>query len=284
MRRTISVCVLFLIVFSLWATYPFWLPIALRYVPGGASLGELGTSGDSYGALNTLFSGLAFAGIIISILLQSKELQETRAELEGQKEQFILQNASLSRQVFENTFFQLIHLHNEITGAVSQLSGHFDREREVRGRKAIGFLFAKYIEKEHRTWQQHVPEPQNSSEEFELFHLAYHDQLGHYFRNVYQILKFVDMSEMKEKKIYTNLLRAQLSSEELALLFYNCLSEYGREKFKPLTEKYALFEHLPVYSSFSLEDARSYEATAFGSSPQWAFFLASDHANPKTMP
>jgi hypothetical protein len=46
--------------------------------------------------------------------------------------------------------------------------------------------------------------------------------------------------------LYTNLVRAQLSSYEIALMFYNCLSEMGREKFKPLVERYALLKIVPI--------------------------------------
>lgn len=43
---------------------------------------ERGEFGDSFGAVNALFSGLAFAGIIYTILLQRRELQLQREELE----------------------------------------------------------------------------------------------------------------------------------------------------------------------------------------------------------
>jgi hypothetical protein len=41
-----------------------------------------GQFGDMFGAVNALFSGLAFAGIIYTIYLQRNELQLQRAELE----------------------------------------------------------------------------------------------------------------------------------------------------------------------------------------------------------
>lgn len=40
-----------------------------------------GTFGDMYGALNSLFSGIALAGVIITIIMQMKELELTRNEL-----------------------------------------------------------------------------------------------------------------------------------------------------------------------------------------------------------
>ncbi|MBU4605190.1 MAG: hypothetical protein KKH66_09820, partial [Proteobacteria bacterium] len=41
-----------------------------------------GTFGDTFGAANALFSGLAFGGVIVAILLQRKELELQRKELE----------------------------------------------------------------------------------------------------------------------------------------------------------------------------------------------------------
>lgn len=44
--------------------------------------GEWGTFGDVYGAVvGTLFAGLAFAGLILTVHLQRRELAETREEL-----------------------------------------------------------------------------------------------------------------------------------------------------------------------------------------------------------
>ena len=44
-----------------------------------------GTFGDTYGALNALFSGLALAGVIVTILIQKQELQNQRIELQLQR-------------------------------------------------------------------------------------------------------------------------------------------------------------------------------------------------------
>ena len=73
---------LILIVFIIWGG--FWY--ALNRNP------ERGTFGDMFGAVNALFSGMAFVGIIIAILmqreeleLQRKELEATRKELKGKK-------------------------------------------------------------------------------------------------------------------------------------------------------------------------------------------------------
>lgn len=48
---------------------------------------QRGVFGDMFGALNTLFSGLAFAGVIYAILLQRQELKLQRDELEATREE-----------------------------------------------------------------------------------------------------------------------------------------------------------------------------------------------------
>jgi hypothetical protein len=41
-----------------------------------------GLFGDMFGALNTFFSGLAFLGVIIAIIIQQKQLQHQRQEMQ----------------------------------------------------------------------------------------------------------------------------------------------------------------------------------------------------------
>lgn len=62
-------------------------------------VGEVyGTYGDSYGSLNTLFSGLAFAFLVASLFLQRKELQAQRSELEEQRKEIKKSNEIADRQ------------------------------------------------------------------------------------------------------------------------------------------------------------------------------------------
>jgi hypothetical protein len=80
---------------------------------------------DGFGAVAALFSGWAFLGVIYAIVLQKQELSlqrnelaMTREELKGQKEQLAAQNETLSKSNFDETFFQLLRLHHEITGSI----------------------------------------------------------------------------------------------------------------------------------------------------------------------
>jgi hypothetical protein len=67
----IAICVV-----GLWLLTPF----AMEWLVG-PSWTEKGQAGDQYGSINALFSGLAFAGVIIAILLQREELALQRKEL-----------------------------------------------------------------------------------------------------------------------------------------------------------------------------------------------------------
>lgn len=63
------------IIIILWAGSYFFIYNRISNWPAR------GTFGDSFGAINALFSGLAFGGIIYTILLQRKELTLQRQEL-----------------------------------------------------------------------------------------------------------------------------------------------------------------------------------------------------------
>ncbi|MCC6373116.1 MAG: hypothetical protein IT236_19080, partial [Bacteroidia bacterium] len=77
-----------------------------------------GTFGDMFGSINALFSGLALAGIILTILLQRKELKLQREELKDTRKEFQTQNETLKLQRFENTFFNLLNQHHQIVNAI----------------------------------------------------------------------------------------------------------------------------------------------------------------------
>ena len=74
--------------------------------------------------------------------------------------------------------------------------------------------------------------------------------LGPYFRNMYNMIKIIDESiyhSKKEKYQKIKLLRAQLSNSELAVLYFNLMSEFGlkwkKEKIKISKNKIVWIEH-----------------------------------------
>lgn len=87
----------------------------------------------------------------------------------------------------------------------------------------------------------------------------YHYALGHYFRHLYHILKYINQYELKclddaknqrEKdeirkrcKNYSDLVQAQMSAHELALLYYNSLCF---PKMAEFVKHYGLLENLTI--------------------------------------
>lgn len=219
---------------------------------------DRGTFGDMFGVVNALFSGLAFAGIIVTLFLQKdelalqrEELKQTREELRGQKEQLALQNQAMKKQNFENTFFQMLRLHNEIINSIDVTER---RSPSVTINHSGRDCFACFHEELKKL----------DTSEHEAYFESKLSELGHYYRNLYHIIKFVHNSDVEDKKFYTNLVRAQLSTYELLLLFHNCLGKYGYEKFKPLVEEYALLKNISDNQELDPHKRNKYDRTAFG--------------------
>jgi len=254
-----------------------WLAVAGVFVAWGLvwivlyPLEDRGTIGDMFGVVNALFSGLAFIGIIYTILLQSRELQLqrrelslTRAEIEGQKLQLMAQNETLRRESFEHTFFALLRLQNDILGSMDLRGAD---GQPVRGRDCFR-VFCKRFRMCYSEYVDRHPDA-GEAERINAAYMRFFDEsqaeLEHYFRSLYNTVKFVKISDVRERRFYTNLIRSQLSSYELVLLFYSCLSDFGRPKFKPLLEEFSLLEALPrALLINSREHLLLYEAGAFG--------------------
>lgn len=242
---------------------------------------DKGTFGDMFGSVNAIYSGMAFAGIIFTILLQRKELKYQREELSETRKEFITQNKTLKSQRFENTFFNLISIHNQIVNDIDYDKPIGEAIITVNGRDVFRdryFLLKKRLDTNG-----------DYNKIYQNFYEERKTDFGHYFRNLYRIIKmvneteFISRVEVKELKTsnklneehqykiynylerykYTSIVRAQLSDYELLLLFYNCLTKNGIEKFKPLIEEYSLFKNLPQSDIQNKDLVKKYKSTAF---------------------
>lgn len=215
-----------------------------------------------FGAVNALFSGMAFAALIYTVLLQRRELQlqreeliETREEIKGQKLQLVAQNDVLRQQTFEQTFFQTLSLLNALVTNITMGTV----EAPVVGRDCFRRLYRFYGKN-----AKDDTDVESLSRNYIAFYGRYGYEIGHYFRTLYNLVKLVDRSAVEDKRFYTNIIRAQLSDQELGLLFYNCLSPLGNEKFKPMVEKYALLKNMPTGTLLNPAHKLFYLPSAFG--------------------
>ncbi|PBC73981.1 putative phage abortive infection protein [Fibrobacter intestinalis] len=81
------------------------------------------------------------------------------------------------------------------------------------------------------------------------FNLPNQTALSTYFRNLYNAISLIDGNNdlsQKEKYNYIKSLRAQLSNNELCLLYFDIMSRYGTKwRKKHLVEKYKFLKNLP---------------------------------------
>ncbi|MFN7117132.1 MAG: hypothetical protein ACK4TA_10065 [Saprospiraceae bacterium] len=81
MKRYLPLALLMLLAVILAFSTVWFIPLIKSiFFPGNeTSFGEIG---DMFGAVNAVFSGLAFAGVVIAIIIQEDELKQTRKEFE----------------------------------------------------------------------------------------------------------------------------------------------------------------------------------------------------------
>lgn len=98
-----------------------------------------GAFGDQFGAVNALFSGLAFAGLIYTIILQRRDLKLQRQEMKEQTREFKKENETLRIQRFENTFFNMLSQFQEVVNNITYSYQEVDIEKivTVKGRDSF---------------------------------------------------------------------------------------------------------------------------------------------------
>lgn len=211
--------------------------------PENDDIAKLGQFGDSFGGINALFAALAFAGVAIAAYLQGRS------------------TALTFKQSVENTFFSALDLHHRISDGLFfepatvkyetettieeqvRLAGQSDREEKEASGRAVFYAVIRKI-------ARHTARHSDVVVRYAEIQNKHNHVLGHYFRNMYQILKLIDSEEALtavEKRKYASILRAQLSSDELALLAINCQRSMVDEgQFRNLVVTYEMLEHLPL--------------------------------------
>lgn len=224
------------------------------------ALTETGQVGDFIGGVvGALWS---FTGVLLfymSLRLQRKEFELQRDELSQTREEFKNQNNTLRLQRFENTFFNLISLHHQIVNSIDfdiyegkkynsrSLSeqGKLSQELNLITLRGRDVFKHHYIQFSNEIMENHDIK-YTMKKYMEYWDLVQTD-FGHYFRNLYRIVKIVDETEFytyedlggksnvnsneyntknfEVRYRYISMLRAQLSDYELLWLFYNCLGK-----------------------------------------------------------
>jgi len=225
------------------------------------SAGYWGQLGDFAGGfLNPLLSFLALMAVLKTMALQRIEMRAAQKEARIATQEQRQQTAVYSRQIFESTLFGLLDVQAKILNDINA-GGR-------SGRSAIEFIVNECMSSSQYTNALFYPDMRNSKDVrkcLESFWFDWKGSVGHYFRNLYWIMKTIDSSrdgfdledriksngkvgqrfyvDYLRKRNYTSLVRAQLSEFEMALLQLNCLTEDGAD-LKYYVEKYSLLKPL----------------------------------------
>lgn len=261
---------------GVWATYQFTLS-----ADDLSKLGDFfaGTVAALWSLAGLLLIYVAFLGQRRQILHQEEELhlnrielKGTREELRGQKEQLEQQTIAANQQRFENTFFQRLQLLNSIAdsirieGQTLQL-GPRVLVQQGAGREVFRLLVEELEARIAGGRTQGAQDAPVVGAWQEL--LARHEsRVGHYFRTLHHLLRFVDSSGLPYpvRKEHLDILRAQLSVHELVLLYYACVIGYLPTDLKILVEKYALFAFLPPFERAADVNRAEFSPAAFDDS------------------
>lgn len=148
----------------------------------------------------------------------------------------------------------------------------YDRNNDITGRACFKYIFeelpgersiAGYITKYYNSHTDAEPD--------EDLYTSLKDVAGshfdHYFRLVYRILLFIkdsdlgdiDLKKQQERRdLCANLLRAQLSTYELLMLYYNGLCPKFRETSKKLYQHFCIFDNLDPYALVHVSEQNYY--------------------------
>lgn len=187
-----------------------------------------------------------------------------------QREQFKRTESDAYRGRFEGTFFNMLSMLDNVRNESNKQLELFAEE----GINSLGSLYFKF--------KDYYKKRKNDSKDFSLsmktFHAdnlvktqietsiydlgkAYDDFIDQskcnpsfYFRYLYNLINFVIEHWAKspeEIHKYLNFIQAQLSDEELCLLFYDSISNKGLDKkrsytFKETLDRYSFLENIPA--------------------------------------
>lgn len=206
---------------------------------------SFGEWGDFFGGvLNPILMFLTFMGLIITIIIQQTELKEARVEFKRSADALVAQGENIKKQSFESTFFQMLTIHNTLVNSIDLMSSS---GKITQGRDCFSVFYTRLNKIYRKDIKSYMgggqPDDVVLDHTYKTFWKDHQTELGHYYRYLYNVIRFVANSEYSDGP-YIKLIRAQLSDQELLMLFYNCTSVYGGN-FKKYISDFALLDNMP---------------------------------------
>jgi hypothetical protein len=211
---------------------------------------------------------------IEALQIQSNEFKLQRKELQETRNIYIEQAKTQKLQQFESTFFNLLQLLHQIVRDITLqetkkdvaklMNDAQEKEVNITGRRCFEILYnrlGKFYERHHQLdiFENEIDVVQSA---YLDFYNRYQPIIGHYLMNLYYITKFIQ-EHAENIGLYTDMLRSQLSSHELLLLFYHILSNKDGKKLKQFVEEYQFLRGLLIEDLLSMEHKELYAETAY---------------------
>lgn len=205
--------------------------------------GGISTEQEVFGQFGDYLGGVV--GTLVSLFSLVYIYKTYRKQVEFSEHEIKLSY----KQQFESSFFSLLQNHRSILSSLAhdKVKGN-DFMNKVSEDLQVRLMDREY-DLDSITYENRFLEEDIVCSIYEQVYNIYGSQLGHYFRNLYHILSYVEHSDVEDKKQYIDLVQAQLSNSELFVLFYDGISRYGKKRLYPILEAYGLLENVK-YSDF----------------------------------
>lgn len=202
-----------------------------------------------------------------------------------QRSQFKLSKDDQNQSRFETTFFNLLSMLNDVRNNINQ---NIQLRLSIKNIYDYYFLFKEYYTNystvnnkpvfddvmNDLNYSSLTSEIEMAEGEMQLvfdkFILEKDCNIGYFFRYIYNVINFVinERKGFNDEHKYLNLLLAQLSNEELSLIFYDAISsnardKHGNKRFKEILNDYQLLENIDESFLLSRTHSVFYKNTRF---------------------
>jgi hypothetical protein len=205
------------------------------------SLSRSGVFGESFGVINTIFSGLAFAGLILTIHLQRNELAES-------KETF-------RKERFEDSFYRLLGYYRQNLDDIKIIDHRTSTVHD--GVAALIFL----IKKLHTSMQKYSHFLDTNDEDdkkvyyFKLFLESQRilSRQTRYLGTLECLLEQIEneLPSIEARTPYWRILMSQLTIFEVKYIFYSCLVAPENDNLRNLIHRSELSKHRIIESTIN---------------------------------
>lgn len=204
-----------------------------------------------------------------------------------QRKQFQEQFRQSNRERFENTFFNMLSRFQDVRANVEK---YLLYRHNVQSIESYYAEFKSYYDSRRTTMPVVMIEKilsDSDMTEVELeraeeglgklycdYAAGYGGSIGYFFRYIHNMIKFVidqwgqSDGGVVDVKRYLNLIQAQMSDEELGLIFYDAISAHGLSRdydkiFKENLDRYGFLENISSEALLNRNDYKIYRLTTF---------------------